>query len=445
MLVVPAPSAFSLAAARLGWALPDTVLVSLHGRALDLVRPHLQPGARVLALTSDGDGPAALARLLTQIGLRRLALDRAGGAGRPARARPRVARPASTSAPSKRSTWSRSRLRRPDARVLARGPALPDPLRARRPDHQARSARGDACPPLAPRRGELLWDIGAGSGSVAIEWMLADPTLRAVAVERRAERAARIRRNAAAFGVPALEIVEGAAPSALAGLAAPDAIFIGGGASAPGVLDARCAALRSGGRLVVNAVTLETEALLHRSPCRAGRRTDPHRDRPRRPLSAKQPAGAGAAGDAIGSGAKNHDRRRRRLPAWRSRRPTIGGGHPRCARHSAGIAAEALGAVATIAAKASETGIKAAAESLGVAMIVVADVDVQAVSGRTQTRSERVFALTGMPSVAEAAALAAGGPQARLLGPRLVVGAATCALATCALAACEATPCKDGP
>ena len=116
---------------------------------------------------------------------------------------------------------------------------------------------------LAPRRGELLWDIGAGSGSVAIEWMLADPlVMRAIAIERRSERAARIRRNAAAFGVPELEVVEGAAPMALAKLAPPDAIFIGGGAGAPGVIEAAIGALRSRGRLVVNAVTLETEAML---------------------------------------------------------------------------------------------------------------------------------------------------------------------------------------
>jgi precorrin-6Y C5,15-methyltransferase (decarboxylating) len=108
----------------------------------------------------------------------------------------------------------------------------------------------------------MLWDIGAGSGSVAIEWMLADPAMRAIAIEKRPDRAARIRRNAAAFGVPGLEIVEGAAPAALTGRASPDAIFIGGGASEPGVLDSAIAVLRPGGRLVVNAVTLETEALL---------------------------------------------------------------------------------------------------------------------------------------------------------------------------------------
>jgi precorrin-6Y C5,15-methyltransferase (decarboxylating) len=125
-----------------------------------------------------------------------------------------------------------------------------------------REVRAVTLSSLAPRRGELLWDIGAGAGSVAIEWMLADPAMRAVAVETDAARAARIRRNAAAFGVPGLHIVEGAAPVALATLPSPDAIFIGGGAGAPSMLDVATAALRSGGRLVINAVTLETEALL---------------------------------------------------------------------------------------------------------------------------------------------------------------------------------------
>jgi precorrin-6Y C5,15-methyltransferase (decarboxylating) len=124
-----------------------------------------------------------------------------------------------------------------------------------------REIRAATLSSLAPRRGELLWDIGAGSGSVAIEWMLADPMMRAVAIERRADRAARIRRNAAAFGVPDLDIIEDAAPAALSGLVAPDAIFIGGGSDAV-VLDAAARALRPGGRLVANAVTLETEALL---------------------------------------------------------------------------------------------------------------------------------------------------------------------------------------
>jgi precorrin-6Y C5,15-methyltransferase (decarboxylating) CbiT subunit len=115
---------------------------------------------------------------------------------------------------------------------------------------------------LAPRRGELLWDIGAGSGSIGIEWMLAHPSLRAIAIEANNDRAARIHRNAAHCGVPGLVVVEGPAPKALAGLATPDAIFIGGGGSDAGVLNAAIKALRAGGRLVANAVTLEMETLL---------------------------------------------------------------------------------------------------------------------------------------------------------------------------------------
>ncbi|MGZ9089902.1 MAG: precorrin-6Y C5,15-methyltransferase (decarboxylating) subunit CbiT, partial [Rhodoplanes sp.] len=148
------------------------------------------------------------------------------------------------------------------ARVLARAAGLPDSLFEHDGQITKREIRAVTLSSLGPRRGELLWDIGAGSGSIAIEWMLADPSMRALAIEARADRAARIRRNAAAFGVPGLDVIEGAAPNALGGLPAPDAIFIGGGASDPGVHDAALAALRPGGRLVVNAVTLETEAVL---------------------------------------------------------------------------------------------------------------------------------------------------------------------------------------
>jgi precorrin-6Y C5,15-methyltransferase (decarboxylating) len=150
----------------------------------------------------------------------------------------------------------------PNARIIARAAGLADDLFEHDGQITKREVRAITLSSLAPRRGELLWDIGAGAGSVAIEWMLADNSMRAIAIEQRAERAARIRRNAATFGVPGLKIVEDAAPAALAGLASPDAIFVGGGASETGVLDAAIGSLRSGGRLVVNAVTLATEALL---------------------------------------------------------------------------------------------------------------------------------------------------------------------------------------
>ena len=263
MIVVPAPSAFSLAAARLGWSLPDTVLFSLHGRALDFIRPHLQPGARILALTSDGDGPAALAQLLTRIGFgksRLTVLEALGGARE--RIRNISAGEFAFGPVDALNTVAIEVEAAPDARIVALSPGLPDDLFEHDGQITKREIRAVTLSSLAPRRGELLWDIGAGSGSVAIEWMLADPAMRAIAIEARADRAARIARNAAALGVPGLELIEGTAPIALDGLPTPDAIFIGGGANDAGVLDAAARALRPGGRCVVNAVTLQTEALL---------------------------------------------------------------------------------------------------------------------------------------------------------------------------------------
>src|SRR5579862_6006908 len=213
MTVIPAPSAFSLAAARLGWSLPQTALLSVHGRSLDLVRPHLQPGTRILALTSDGQGPAALAKLLTQSGFggsRLTVLEALGGSYE--RIRSASAAAFDLGAVDALNTVAIEVEAAADARVLARAPGLSDILFEHDGQITKREIRAVTISSLAPRRGELLWDIGAGSGSVAIEWMLADPSLRAVAIERQADRAARIRRNAAAFGVPGLEIVEEAAP-----------------------------------------------------------------------------------------------------------------------------------------------------------------------------------------------------------------------------------------
>jgi precorrin-6Y C5,15-methyltransferase (decarboxylating) len=264
MIVLPAPSAFSLAAARLGWSLPDTTLLSAHGRTLDLVRPHLQPGARILALTSDGDGPAALAHLLTTTGFGRSRLTVLEALGGPRqRVRTTSAADFDLGTLDPLNVVAIDVEAEKDAHVIARTPGLADALFEHDGQITKREIRAITLSSLAPRRGELLWDIGAGAGSVAIEWMLADPPfMRAIAIERRADRAARIRRNAAAFGVPGLQIVEGTAPAALGDLAQPDAIFIGGGASDAGAFNAATAALRSGGRLVVNAVTLETEASL---------------------------------------------------------------------------------------------------------------------------------------------------------------------------------------
>ncbi|MBS9720587.1 precorrin-6y C5,15-methyltransferase (decarboxylating) subunit CbiE [Tianweitania sp. BSSL-BM11] len=260
--VLPAPSAFSLAAARLGWALQDIETVSLHGRPIDLIRPLLHPARRVLALTSDGQAPAAIAASLRELGFgasRLHVLEALGG-------------------PQERLTsWTATEplpsfdplnvlaievTAGNDARILPLGFGLADDLFEHDGQITKRPIRAATLSALAPRRGELLWDVGAGSGSVAIEWMLAHPSMRAIAVEHEPERVARIRCNATRFGVPGLKLVEGRVPDALSHLPQPDAIFVGGGGSDEGTMDAVVAALKPGGRLVANSVTLEMEAVL---------------------------------------------------------------------------------------------------------------------------------------------------------------------------------------
>jgi precorrin-6Y C5,15-methyltransferase (decarboxylating) len=263
MRVIPAPSAFSLAASRLGWPLQETATISLHGRSIDLIRPHLHPGRRILALTSDEKGPGDLARLLAGWGFgqsRLTVLEALGGARERLRSAAAAGFDLADIDPLNVCALEIAAGER--ARILAYTPGLDDELFEHDGQITKRELRAVTLSSLAPRHGELLWDIGAGAGSVGIEWMLADPSLRAIAVEQSAERAARIARNAAAFGVPHLAVVEGTAPAALEGLPQPDAIFIGGGGSEPGVMDAAIAALKRGGRLVANGVTLEMEALL---------------------------------------------------------------------------------------------------------------------------------------------------------------------------------------
>ncbi|MCZ4091400.1 precorrin-6y C5,15-methyltransferase (decarboxylating) subunit CbiE [Sinorhizobium psoraleae] len=271
MRTIPAPSSFSLAASRLGWALQDAATVSLHGRPLDLIRPHLQPGARVLVLTSDEDGPKALAALLCDGGFgqsRLTVLEALGGE------RERISRHIASCFALEDvhplNVCAIEIVADADARVLPLAAGLDDALFEHDGQITKREVRALTLSALAPRKGELLWDVGAGSGSIAIEWMLADPAMRAIAIEASPERAARIGRNAARFGVPGLTVVEGEAPGALRGLASPDVIFVGGGGSEPGVMDAAIAALHPGGRLVANAVTTEMEAVLIAHQARLG-------------------------------------------------------------------------------------------------------------------------------------------------------------------------------
>ncbi|TNM60509.1 precorrin-6y C5,15-methyltransferase (decarboxylating) subunit CbiE [Aliirhizobium smilacinae] len=267
----PSPSAFSLAASRLGWPLQDIETVSLHGRSLDLIRPLLHPGRRIIALTSDEKGPRELAELLAESGFGRsemTMLEALGGEAE--RIRSCHAGEFALQDINVLNVVAVEVTADAGARILPRGFGLDDSLFEHDGQITKREIRALTLSSLSPRRGELLWDIGAGSGSIGIEWMLADPSMKAIAIEAHPERAARIRRNASRLGVPGLVLVEGEAPAALNGLPQPDAIFIGGGGSEPGVFDAAVEALKPGGRLVANAVTLEMEAVLLSAQAKLG-------------------------------------------------------------------------------------------------------------------------------------------------------------------------------
>ena len=257
----PQPSAFALATARLGWAFQDCAAVSLCGRPVETLVPALQPGARVLALSADASTPSRAAALLCRRGFGASTVSVLEAMGGPCeRIRSAAAEGFALDGVDALNTLAIEVAGPGDALSLA--PGRPDALFESDGQITKADVRAVTLARLAPRRGDVLWDVGAGSGSVAIEWMLAHPSNRAHAVERDPVRGARIARNAAAMGVPGLAVVEGAAPDALAGLPAPDAVFVGGGATGAGVLDACGGALRPGGRLVVNAVTIETQALL---------------------------------------------------------------------------------------------------------------------------------------------------------------------------------------
>jgi precorrin-6B C5,15-methyltransferase / cobalt-precorrin-6B C5,C15-methyltransferase len=261
----PAPSSLSLAAARLGWALTDLEIVSLHGRELTLIVPALQPGRRVLALSWDRRTPALLAALLCERGFGGSRLHVLEELGSPAE-RLRSARASGFDLSDVRD------LNLVAIELEAEPHALYLPMRGSLPDsafeHDGQLTKQDVraltMTALAPRAGALLWDVGAGAGSIGIEWLLAHPACRAIAVERDAARCERIARNARSLGVPRLVIEHAQAPAGLAALPAPDAVFIGGGVGDAAIFERCLAALAPGGRLVMNAVSLESEALLLR-------------------------------------------------------------------------------------------------------------------------------------------------------------------------------------
>lgn len=262
IVCLPQPSAFSLAAARMGWALQDVETISLHGRDLNGIVRYLHPGARILALSWDGTTPDKLARLLVerQLGQSRLTvLERMSGPHE--RIHHSTAAEGFAAPSNPLNTIALEVIGSPSTPTPGFANGLSDDLFANDGQLTKREVRAITLSSLSPRHGELLWDIGLGAGSVAIEWLLAHRSLRAIGIEERADRTGNAARNAAALGTPDLQIVTGRAPEALAGLPAPDAVFIGGGLT-DGVLDPAWAALKSGGRMVANAVTLEGEAAL---------------------------------------------------------------------------------------------------------------------------------------------------------------------------------------
>jgi precorrin-6B C5,15-methyltransferase / cobalt-precorrin-6B C5,C15-methyltransferase len=264
--VLPAVSSVALACARLGWAEHEVDVVSLVSRPVEVVVPTVQPGARVLVLCRDGGTPAALASLLADRGwggTELTVLEHLGGEAE------QVSGPVAAAALGGGRYGDLAMVALvcrpgPDASRLPRVPGLPDDAYEHDGQLTRREARASALAALAPGPGQLLWDVGAGSGSIGIEWMRVDARCRAVAVERRGDRAERVRRNATALGVPDLQVVCGDAPAALAGLARPDAVFVGGGLTADGLLETCWERLGAGGRLVAHAVTIESEGVLHR-------------------------------------------------------------------------------------------------------------------------------------------------------------------------------------
>jgi precorrin-6Y C5,15-methyltransferase (decarboxylating) len=269
--VLPHPSSASYACALLGWPLEDTEVVSLVGRPLDALALPLHPGRRLLVLSAGADTPAAVAGLLRERGFgptRVRVLEQLGG-------------PDELQLDGTADGWAHPPgdalnlialecLAAPDRLRLSLTPGLPDAAFEHDGQLTKRHVRAATLAELAPAPGELLWDVGGGSGSIAVEWLRAHRSCQALSVERDPVRAERITRNAAALGVPRLRVVTGPAPAALKDLPVPDAVFIGGGLTEPGLLETCWQALAPGGRLVANAVTLESEAVLARWYARHG-------------------------------------------------------------------------------------------------------------------------------------------------------------------------------
>ncbi|MBU2981651.1 precorrin-6y C5,15-methyltransferase (decarboxylating) subunit CbiE [Lentibacter algarum] len=256
----PGPSTFSLAASHMGWPHEHTPCYGLHAAPLSRLRPMLANGAKALVLLRDGNAVHALAAYLTEQGFgasELTVLEALGG-------------PRETVSTHQANTLAVQTFQHPVcAAITITGDGASLPRASGRPDTwfdsdgqmTKRPVRALTLSALAPQFGEHLWDIGGGSGSISIEWLLSHSSLTATTIEPQESRAARIAENAARLGVDRLKVIHGSAPDVLADLAKPDVVFVGGGLSAT-MLEWLLSNLPKGTRLVANAVTLETEALL---------------------------------------------------------------------------------------------------------------------------------------------------------------------------------------
>ncbi|MCE2579141.1 precorrin-6y C5,15-methyltransferase (decarboxylating) subunit CbiE [Komagataeibacter sp. FNDCR1] len=279
MTCIPAPSSITLACARMGWARQDTTVLSICGRPMEVVAPALQPGAHLIVLSADGRSPVTLAKWMTARGFGPSVIHVLEALGGPYERHVHMRADALAAGTAEGinplNLMGIEVVAEPGAMVLPLSTGLPDDMFAHDGQITKREIRAATLSALAPRQGEMLWDIGGGAGSIAIEWMLCHPANRAVTIERNRERTARIAHNALTLGTPALRIVEGSALETLAALhdrqtPRPDAVFVGGGIGNPGMMEGAWDALRPGGRLVANAVTLEGETALLAAHARWG-------------------------------------------------------------------------------------------------------------------------------------------------------------------------------
>ena len=263
MLILPASSSCSLAAARMGWPLQDVVTLSVVARPIAALNAQLFSGVRLLVLSNDGQSPAAIAALLRERGFgpsRLSVLEHLGGEAE--RRIDGIANDWTDPQVADLNLIAIECIAESTTPRLSRLAGLPDSAFKHDGQLTKRDVRAITLARLAPVPGELLWDVGAGSGSIGIEWMRAHPSCRALAIEADEGRQHLIEHNRDALGVPGLQLIRGSAPQALDGLERPDAIFIGGGVTRDGVLDTCWARLKPGGRLIANAVTLQSEMTL---------------------------------------------------------------------------------------------------------------------------------------------------------------------------------------